>query len=155
MNRTGRVFAAVAGLALAACCAHEAAADARLDAARARWHAAGQSAYEYGYRKFCECHPETPPETIVSVRDERVVRVRHRPVDSDIEVPAQDKNLQFYWTMEGLFTLIESALTRGAAVRVEYDDALGFPRSVDIDYDPDFIGDELDLKLTGVVPLPR
>jgi Family of unknown function (DUF6174) len=155
MSRTRRALSAVAGLLLAAGCAHEAAADARLDAARARWHAARQTAYEYGYRKFCECHPETPPETIVSVRDDRVVRVRHRPVDSDVEVPAQDKNLEFYWTMDGLFSLIESALARGASVRVEYDDTLGFPRSVDIDYDKDFIGDELDLKLTGVTPLPR
>jgi hypothetical protein len=128
-------------------------ADAALDEARARWQAAALPSYEYGYRKFCECHPVTPPETIVSVRNEQVVRVRHRPVDSDVEVPAEAKNLQFYWTMNGLFDLVASALERGVDVRVEYDATLGFPRSVHIDYDPDFIGDELELTLTGVTPL--
>lgn len=128
-------------------------ADTALDEARARWEAAALPSYEYGYRKFCECHPVTPPETIVSVRNEQVVRVRHRPIDSDVEVPAEAKNLQFYWTMNGLFDLIASALERGVDVRVEYDATLGFPRSVHIDYDADFIGDELELTLTGVTPL--
>ena len=30
---------------------------------------------------------------------------------------------------------------------------LGFPREIYIDYDPEFIGDELDLRLTGVTRL--
>jgi hypothetical protein len=39
-------------------------------------------------------------------------------------------------------------------VRTLYDDALGFPREVYIDYDAELIGDELDLRLTAVAPLP-
>jgi hypothetical protein len=38
-------------------------------------------------------------------------------------------------------------------VRAVYDDALGYPREVYIDYDANFIGDELDLRLTAVTPL--
>jgi len=128
-------------------------ADASLDAARALWRQAGLQSYEYGYRKFCECHPETPPETVVSVRAGTVVGVRHRPVNSTVEVPAQQKNLEFYWTMDGLFALVASALERGVQVRVAYDVTFGFPRQVYIDYDADFIGDELDLRLTTVTPL--
>lgn len=128
-------------------------ADASLDAARALWGQAGLDRYEYGYHKFCECHPEAPPETVVSVRDGTVVGVRHRPVNSAVEVPAQQKNLQFYWTVDGLFALIASALERGVQVRVAYDGTLGFPRQLYIDYDADFIGDELDLRLTTVTPL--
>ena len=128
-------------------------ADARLDAGRALWSKAALQSYEYGYRKFCECHPETPPETVVSVRAGTVVGVRHRPVNSTVEVPAQQKNLEFYWTMDGLFALIASALERGVQVRVAYDATLGFPRELYIDYDADFIGDELDLKLTAVTPV--
>ena len=74
----------------------------RSSTARAR---AGRRAalgrYEYGYHKFCECHRESPPETIVTVRDGSVVGVRHRPAGSDAEVPAADKNLEYYWTVEG------------------------------------------------------
>jgi hypothetical protein len=139
--------------ALAALAAAPAFADAELDAARARWRSAALPAYEYGYHKFCECHRESPPETVVTVRGGSVTGVRHRPAGTDVEVPAADKNLQYYWTVDGLFELIESALARGVQVRASYDAALGFPREVYIDYDTDFIGDELDVRLTQVTRL--
>ena len=128
-------------------------ADAQLDAARARWQLAGLTAYEYGYHKYCECHRDSPPETVVTVSGGNVTRVRHRPAGGDVEVPAADKNFQYYWTVDGLFDLIASALERGVQVRASYDAALGFPREVFIDYDTDFIGDELDVRLTAVTRL--
>lgn len=137
----------------AALAAPAAFADAELDAARARWRAAALVAYEYGYHKFCECHRESPPETTVTVRDGSVTGVRHRPAGSTTDVPAADKNFEYYWTVDGLFGAIESALARGVQVRAAYDAELGFPREIYIDYDPDFIGDELDLRLTGVARL--
>jgi hypothetical protein len=127
-----------------------AAADAALDGARARWQSAALAGYEYGYHKYCECHRDSPPETVVTVRDGKVVGVRHRPAGSGVEVPAADKNFDYYWTVDGLFGLIASAQERGVQVRTLYDDTLGFPREVYIDYDADFIGDELDLRLTAV-----
>lgn len=138
----------------AAAVAASAAADTDLDAARARWQAADLPAYEYGYHKFCECHRESPPETVVSVRAGDVFRVRHRPAGSTVEVPAADKNFDYYWTIDGLFNLLAAAFERGAQVRVAYDGSLGYPRELYIDYDADFIGDELDLRLTAVTPLP-
>ena len=68
-------------------------------------------------------------------------------------MPAADKNFEYYWTVDGLFGLIASALERGVQVRAAYDAELGFPREVYIDYDANFIGDELDLRLTGVTRL--
>ena len=129
-------------------------ADAELDAARARWRAAGLAGYEYGYHKYCDCHRESPPETTVSVREGKVIGVRHRPAGTTTDVPAADKNLDYYWTVEGLFQLIRSALERGVHVRASYDPAQGFPREIYIDYDAEAIGDELDLRLTSVRPLP-
>lgn len=128
-------------------------ADAELDGARARWQLAALSRYEYGYHKYCECHRESPPETIVTVSDGNVVGVRHRPAGSTVEVPAADKNLEYYWTVEGLFGLIAAAQARGVQVRALYDGAFGYPREIYIDYDSDFIGDELDLRLTAVAAL--
>jgi hypothetical protein len=130
-------------------------ADAALDAARAKWRAAKLSGYEYGYHKFCECHRDSPPETVVTVRDGKVVNVRHRPVGGTTEVPAAEKNFEYYWTMDGLFELIAAAQERRVEVRAEYDATLGVPTSIYIDYDKNLIGDELDLKLTGVTPLSR
>ncbi len=138
---------------LLALAATPALADAELDAARARWESAALSGYEYSYHKYCECHRDSPPETTVTVREGKVVGVRHRPVGSATEVPAADKNLEYYWTVDGLFRLIASAQARGVQARAQYDAALGFPREVYIDYDADFIGDELDVRLTGVTAL--
>jgi hypothetical protein len=151
MRRSGTFHAAVLAMVLAA--APRAFADAPLDGARARWQSAALGSYEYGYRKFCECHRESPPETVVTVRGGTVTGVRHRPVGGAGEVPAAEKNFEYYWTVEGLFALIASALQRGVQVRVAYDAELGFPREVYIDYDANLIGDELDLLLTGVTRL--
>ncbi len=119
-----------------------------LAVARARWAQAQVGAYEYGYNKFCECHGDTPPETLVTVVDGRVVGVRHQPVGSDREVVAVERNLQYYWTIEDLFALVESALASEATVRVRFDERLGYPTSVYIDYSQSTIGDEIDVRLT-------
>jgi hypothetical protein len=124
-----------------------------LAAGRSAWRAAALVDYEYGYRKFCECHPDSPPETLVTVRGGRVVGVRHRPVGFDNEVQAEQRNLEFYWTVDGLFELIDAALARGVTVRASYDPMRGFPTEVYIDYDANFIGDELDVRLTTVTAL--
>src|SRR5262245_50397940 len=126
-------------------------ADANLDAARARWQSAAITSYEYGYNKYCDCHRESPPETVVTVRDGAATAVRHRPAGTTTEVPG--RNPEYYWTVDGLFDLIASALERGVQVRAAYDAELGFPREIYIDYDTKLIGDELDLRLTGVTRL--
>jgi len=151
MRLSTTIHVAVAALAFAA--AIPVIADTELDGARARWQAAALDGYEYGYHKYCECHRESPPETVVTVRDAAVTGVRHRPAGGTTEVPAADKNFEYYWTVDGLFGLIASALERGVQVRAVYDAALGYPREIYIDYDADFIGDELDLRLTSVTRL--
>ncbi len=127
--------------------------DAKLAAAKRVWRSAGLTSYEYGYRKYCECHPDMPPETVVTVRGGQVVGVRHRPVGYDHEVPAEPRNFQYYWTVDGLFDLLAAAYERGAKVRAEYDTSRGFPLEIHIDYDANAIGDELDVTLTQVTPL--
>ena len=119
-----------------------------IDAARERWAAAGTAAYEYGYHKYCECHGDTPPETLVTVTADTVTNVRHRPANSDRVVPAAERNFPYYWTIDDLFDLIESATARDATVRVRFDPALGYPTSVFIDYVQNTIGDEVDVRIT-------
>ena len=120
---------------------------------RALWQAAGVDAYEYAYNKYCDCHRETPPETFVTVQEDEVVGVRHRPFGFEHYVEAEPRNFEWYWTVDGLFGLIETALQRQAQVRADYDPALGYPTRIYIDYDSDLIGDELDLRLTRLDPL--
>ena len=149
-NKTLRTFFLLGAAATGTLGATAASADAALDGARARWQSAALASYEYGYHKFCECHRESPPETVVTVQRDTVTGVRHRPAGSTVEVPAADKNFQYYWTVDGLFQLIASALERGVQVRTAYDPELGFPREIYIDYDANLIGDEVDLRLTSV-----
>jgi len=115
---------------------------------RSLWQAAGVDAYEYAYNKYCDCHRETPPETFVTVRGGEVVGVRHRPFGFEHYVEAEPRNFEWYWTVDGLFDLVGTALQSDAEVRVDYDPALGHPTRIYVDYDADLIGDELDLRLT-------
>ena len=149
---TARTIVAI----LAACVALGAAAQpGDLRAARSTWRAAKLVDYEYGYRKYCACHPDSPPETIVTVRNGEVVGVRHRPADAGNEVQAEARNLKYYWTIDELFELIDSAQRRGAQVRATYDSRRGFPTEIHIDYDKNTIGDELDVVLTSVTEFAR
>ena len=143
-------------LATLACAVLGAAAQpADLAAGRNAWRAARLVDYEYGYRKYCACHPDSPPETVVTVRGGEIVGVRHRPVGSTNEVQAEARNLKYYWTIDELFELIESAQQRGAQVHATYDPLRGFPTEIHIDYDKNAIGDELDVVLTTVTAVAR
>jgi hypothetical protein len=150
LETSGRVatLAACARVATAQAPRAGAAAGDELRASWARWAAAGLSSYEYGYNKFCECHRDAPPETVVVVADGAIERVYHVYGDAEREVPARDGSTDLYWTIDDLFRLIEGALERNATVRARYDSALGYPTAVFVDYDADFIGDEIDVRLT-------
>jgi hypothetical protein len=144
-------FATLAACAIAAAAQAPqtgAAAVDELRASWARWKGANLASYEYGYNKYCDCHRDTPPETVVVVTDGAVERVYHLYAGSVSEVPARAGSTDLYWTIEDLFRLIEGALERNATVRARYDATLGYPTAVFVDYDADFIGDEVDVRLT-------
>ncbi len=119
-----------------------------LERHRALWDAAAIRDYVYAYQKYCDCRPDSPPETVVTVRDGRVIRVHHEHADSDREVPAREGSLDAYWTIDELFALAANAHENDVHVRVRYDAELGLPRVLYVDYDPELDGDELDLRVT-------
>ncbi len=128
-------------------CASSALADAELDGARARWQDGcarrATSTVTTSSASAIASRRRRPPSRFATARSSgSVIGPRAPPTD----VPAADKNLDYYWTVDGLFDLIASAQARGVQVRAAYDAALGFPREVYIDYDADFIGDELDVR---------
>jgi Family of unknown function (DUF6174) len=126
---------------------------ARLEAARSLWQAAQSGDYRFGYQKYCECNRDVPPTTVITVTDGRIESVYHLHTDSDREVPARDGSLDLYWTVDDLFDKLAGAYGRDAVVRVEYEPRFGYPTSLYIDYDPGYLGDETDLKLTQFEPL--
>lgn len=140
-----RVFLVIAAVSFATSASAEL---SELEVSWARWLAASVGEYRYGYNKFCECHRIMPPETIVTVAGGKVVDVHHKHADSDREVPARAGSLDYYWTIDDLFVLLESGHARGATVRATFNAVLGYPEHVYIDYDPALVGDEVDLRLT-------
>lgn len=146
-------IAVVSGFALTFVSAAAAARGLGLAEARALWRAAGIASYRYEYRKYCECHPTEPATTITTVRDGKVVEVRYRAAGFDDVVLAPER-IAWYWTIEDLFALVESARDN-PSLRVDYDPEQGFPRRVYLDPDPVLEGDEIDLRVSSLVPLGR
>jgi hypothetical protein len=120
----------------------------RLAAAKTLWQSVQNGSYRYSYQKYCECYRGEPPTTVVTVTDGRIDDVFHLHSDSERRVPARDGSYDLYWTVQDLFSKLEVAYVRGAVVRVEFDPNAGYPMSLFIDYDPGFVGDETDLRLS-------
>jgi hypothetical protein len=123
-----------------------------LDTARMLWQESGFANYRFNYRKYCECKRDEPPQTFVTVEDGSVSRVHHRYPDSDREVPAPDRTLDVYWTIDDLFDNVDAALNSDAVVRVQFDRERGFPTMLFIDYYTDLAGDETDLRGISLEP---
>ena len=126
---------------------------ARLESARDLWNAAQHGDYRFSYQKYCDCDRDEPKITVVTVTNGVIAEVHHLFSGSDREVPARDGSLSEYWTMDELFDKIAAAYARDAAVRVNYDGSAGYPSSLYIDYLPEMVGEETDLRRIGFEPL--
>jgi hypothetical protein len=139
-------------VALALVSAGSLAADASLASNRALWMSADVTAYRYTYEKYCECHKDAPAQTTVTVENNRVTRVGYRPAGYSSVLQVPERNYRWYWTVDGLFALLEAATRRGARVEVSYDTELGYPRHLHIDYDRSMVGEEVDVRVLRLEP---
>lgn len=140
-----RLFVIAAFLASAAVSADEA-----LIANQAIWSSAAITTYEYRYRKVCDCHRDTPADTIVAVEDGVVVDVHYERDDYVSEMPVNPNEFQWFRTIDDLFSLVATAEENATTLRVSYDEALGYPAYIYIDYDHSLIGDEVELEVVEV-----
>ncbi len=125
-------------------------ADEALVAHQATWDAAAITTYEYRYRKVCDCHRDTPADTIVAVEDGVVIDVHYERDDYVSEMPVNPDEFQWFRTVDDLFSLIATAERSATTLRVSYDEALGYPAYIYIDYDHSLIGDEVELEVLEV-----
>jgi len=126
------------------------AADDELVANRGVWAAAGIASYEYRYEKVCDCHPDTPAETIVTITNGVVVDVRYDRQDYLSEVAVAADNYRWFRTIDDLFTLVETASKTADTLRVAYDQTLGYPAYIYIDYDHAMVGEEVELQVISL-----
>ncbi|MGI9260126.1 MAG: DUF6174 domain-containing protein [Gammaproteobacteria bacterium] len=140
-----RLFVIAAFLASAAVSADEA-----LIANQATWTSAAITTYEYRYRKVCDCHRDTPADTIVAVENSAVVNVHYERDDYVSEMPVNPDDFQWFRTIDDLFSLVATAEENATTLRVSYDETLGYPAYIYIDYDHSLIGDEVELEVVEV-----
>ena len=117
-----------------------------LEAARERWEAAGLDAYAMTLRRVCFCPtPDYTGPFEVEVRGGELASVR-------LEGAAVDDERGM--TVEALFDLVQDAYDRDAyRITVEYDERLGYPVSVDIDYDAQMADEEIGYAVSGLEAL--
>ena len=125
-------------------------ADDELAANRSVWEAASIASYEYRYEKTCDCHRDTPAETIVTVENGLIVGVRYDRDDYLEEIPVAEGNYRWFRSIDDLFDLVEAAMGSAATLRVTYEPALGYPAYIYIDYDHAMVGEEVELQVTSL-----
>ena len=119
--------------------------------AQRRWAANAPAAYQFHSREVCFCPDELTREMIVDVRGGAVVAAIYADDGSPVGAATRGQIL----TVEGLFALLADAVDRGAdQIDVTYDAALGYPRTIALDYHRSAADDERGFTLSGLVALP-
>jgi hypothetical protein len=133
----------VAVMALVACSDSLSPSFRALEAAEARWAAAGYASYEFTTIRACECPPELSVPMRVSVTNGVVTAVT-RISDAQSIDPSQ------WYTIENLFAVIRIELDRlPSRVDVDYDATLGFPEH--LIYGRREVDDGAEIEVSDVV----
>ena len=128
--------------------------DERLRTHRALWDGSGVTDYVYRYQKICECHRDTPADTVIRVSQGEIVDVRYQRDDYLADVPVPSERYQWFRTIDDLFSLIAGALRAEALVRAGYHPQLGYPTRIYIDYDRELVGEEIELRVLELTEAP-
>lgn len=124
-----------------------AAEQAKLVAARRLWRAQAVTDYTYVFSRSCFCVTEYREPATITVRGGAIVSAK-----SLADGSARD--LAWYYTVDGLFDLIQTAIDEDAAtLRVEYDRTRGYVTSAYIDIDERMADEELSFQARGLTPL--
>lgn len=116
----------------------------RLLQARSQWRSQGIADYRFTFRRNCFCAPPSTDPVTVTVRRGAIVLVE-RVSDGAPQNPA------FYYTIEGLFSLLEEAIDQDAhELRAEYHSALAYPTSAYIDRNVMIADEELGFEASNL-----
>jgi hypothetical protein len=116
-----------------------------LSLARQRWASSNIRSYDFTASRSCFCAPQSLRSVTVSVTDGVVTR----RVFADTGEPVPESDSEFS-TVEGLFDIVQAALTRHAArVDASYDPVRGVPISISIDGNLQVADDEVYYGVSG------
>ena len=115
---------------------------------RQLWQQANLQNYDMSYQRQCYCRTELLRPLRVSVREGRIASALYAD-DGSILLPDLDYDLK---SVGDFFDLIADAIDRSAdKLHVSYDDTLGFPSSISIDYFKLMSDDEVTIQSIQVV----
>jgi hypothetical protein len=121
----------------------------QLDTALRRWNEVGSASYEYKLRRICLCVPETTHTLRIRVQSGQITSV----FDLDTNLPASSTTAGL--TVPGLFDIVQDAIDRRAfRLIVEYEQQLGYPTAIAVDYDDGTADDEITYLATELAPIP-
>ena len=116
--------------------------------AQERWERSGVAGYGYTGAWVCFCPEEYRAATQVTVSDGKVTGVASADPGIDT-IPMPER----FVPIEGLFALIQDAITNNAArVEVSYDETYGYPTSLFIDHDERMADEETSFAISSFTP---
>lgn len=154
IDRRSVLIATLLGLTLTMAACAEPAVDAGagtspaapLDRNRELWAASAPSDYRYTVERQCFCGQEFTGPFTVTVEDGAIVTVTRRGKEIAVD---DEWLLEIPVGIEGLFGHIEKAQAEADEVHVTYDEQLGYPRSIAIDWYANAIDDEMTIVVSG------
>jgi len=138
------VLAVLAGAGSTACSDPLGPEQDELGKARARWEAHGSQFYSFTFQRGCFCPPAITRPVRIEVWDGVVVSA----VDPDTGDPL-DPPQEGFPTIDDLFDEIQESIDREAdEIQATYDEDLGYPVNVFVDWIINAIDDEMSFHVT-------
>lgn len=114
--------------------------------------------YEFSYNVGCFC-PQLTPALIV-VNSDSVYQVLESGTRDSLFIQTGESTFEyagdiyksFYYTIDGLFEVVKNARGDAYKLNVEYNNDIGFPESIDIDYIKNAIDDEIGYSVSDYRP---
>lgn len=98
--------------------------------AKALWESSGIVSYQFTLTRDCYC--VIYGDVVISVAAGEITTAYHQETETDLN----EEQIASLYTLDGLFDLLERAYEDGAdKVDVEYDETLGYPITLYIDWD--------------------
>ncbi len=109
----------------------------------AKWSAANISNYQYTYQSSCFCPPPFTDEVVITVLDGVIQSVFSTTSNVDLDSALHSS----FDTVDGLFSRIQTAIDENAErISVSYDEELGYPTVIDIDFDSRLADEEVRIQ---------
>jgi len=116
-----------------------------LDLHQRQWARQDIASYRYQLKVRCFCPTEVTDPVVVEVKD----RTASSVVYAASGQAAESRYFERYDTMDEVFLVIDDALKRGAEeISVTYDETVGFPASIYIDFVKQAVDDEIAYEVT-------